>query len=469
MTPFISLIDTIITISTGCGCQQKEFSMTNRLRHYWHLLRESLWFIPGLMLIGSFLLAYGLVEFDANTYWQGQKEFPLLFGIGAEGSRGMLSAIAGSMLTVATLSFSLTLSTIAQVSSQYSPRVLRNFMRDQLNQLVMGYFVGVFSYCLIVLGTIRGTDEQKFVPATAVLVGLVLALGGVVALIFFIHHIAESMQSGTIVQSTTNETLEAIDNLFPSNVGESVGSPEEMKAVQQYIDEATGWHPVIAKRWGYLQHFDTDQLLNWATRHRVIVRIEQRLGNFIAQDDVLFSVRTDVTRPDVSKPDWPEDLLDYVDIGRHRSVEQDVSFGIQQLVDITLKALSSGINDPTTAIMGIDHLGAICERLAKRTFPERLRSDGQHFRVQTQPASFEDFIRLSFDLTRVNAKGDHAVLRRLLRALVLIGNHVNTKARLPVIREQIALLMDQADNTLATSYEKQQVWLLHQELKQEWF
>jgi uncharacterized membrane protein len=421
------------------------------------------------MLVGSFLLAYGLVEFDANTSWKGQQEFPLLFGIGAEGSRGVLSAIAGSMLTVATLSFSLTLSTIAQVSSQYSPRVLRNFMRDHLNQLVMGYFVGVFSYCLIVLGTIRGTDEQKFVPATAVLAGLVLALGGVIALIFFIHHIAESMQSGTIVQSTTNETLEAIENLFPSNVGEPVGSPDELAAAQRYFSENTGWHPVFSSRWGYLQHIDTDQLLDWATQHRVVVRMEQKLGSFIAQDSILFSIRTDATRSDASKPDWPTDLLDYVDIGRHRSVEQDVSFGIQQLVDITLRALSSGINDTTTAIMGIDHLGTICEQLAKRTFPERLRSDGDHFRVQTRPASFEDFIRLSFDLPRVNAKGDHAVLRRLLRALVSIGNHVNTEKRLSVIREQIDLLLDQADKTLATPYEKQQVWLLHQELKQDWF
>jgi uncharacterized membrane protein len=119
--------------------------------------------------------------------------------------------------------------------------------------------------------------------------------------------------------------------------------------------------------------------------------------------------------------------------------------------------------------MGIDHLGTICEQLAKRAFPERLRSDGDHFRVQTQPASFEDFIRLAFDLARVNAKGDHAVLCRLLRALVLIGNHVNTEQRLPVIRDQIDLLMDQTDKTLATPYEKQQVWLVYQELKQNWF
>ena len=193
--------------------------------------------IAGIALVragpdGPFLfgLAYGLVEFDATTSWHGAKRFPLLFASGADGARGMLSAISGSMLTVAALAFSLTLSTISQVSSQYSPRVLRNFMRDRVNQVVMGYFVGVFAYCLIVLGTIRGTDEVKFVPSTAVLVGLLLALGGVAALIFFIHHIAESLQTGTIVQHIFHETGKAITELFPDQFGEPIDDPKKAEA-----------------------------------------------------------------------------------------------------------------------------------------------------------------------------------------------------------------------------------------------
>lgn len=186
--------------------------MTTHLHQYWQQLRESLWFVPGLLALTSFGLAHGLVEFDAHSSWHGEKQFSLLFGTGAEGARAMLGAIAGSMLTVATLASSLTLSTISQVSNQYSPRVLCNFMRDRVNQLVMGYFVGVFAYCLIVLGTIRDTDEVKFVPSTAVLAGLILALGGVAALIFFIHHSAESIQTGTIVQHIFRETQKTIAN-----------------------------------------------------------------------------------------------------------------------------------------------------------------------------------------------------------------------------------------------------------------
>lgn len=442
--------------------------MPTRFRQYWQQLQESLWFVPALMVLASFGLAYGLVTFDAHTSWHGEKRFPLLFASGADGARGMLSAISGSMLTVATLAFSLTLSTISQVSSQYSPRVLRNFMRDRINQLVMGYFVGVFAYCLIVLGTIRGTDEVKFVPSTAVLAGLLLALGGVAALIFFIHHIAESLQTGTIVQHVFHETGKAIANLFPDRFGEPIDDPIKAKAALQYADEQTGWHSVKTNQSGYLQRINTEGLLQWATTNRVVLRIEKEMGAFVGEGTVLFSVRSGMERADPEAADWPDSLMDYVSIGRHRNVEQDVAFGIQQLVDITLKALSPGINDTTTAIMAVDYLGAVCEQLAQREFPARLRSDGQHLRILVRSATFEDYIRLAFDLPRINAKGNHAVLRRLLRALALVNEAVCSQERKLILRQQADLLVHYAAQTLSTDYEKEQVDDLYEKLLKTW-
>ncbi|GAB3690661.1 DUF2254 domain-containing protein [Spirosoma flavus] len=442
--------------------------MSTRLRQYWQQLQESLWFVPALMVLASFGLAYGLVAFDAHTSWHGEKRFPLLFASGADGARGMLSAISGSMLTVATLAFSLTLSTISQVSSQYSPRVLRNFMRDRFNQLVMGYFVGVFAYCLIVLGTIRGNDEVKFVPSTAVLGGLLLALGGVAALIFFIHHIAESLQTGTIVQRIYHETGKAIAELFPDRLGEPIDDPLQAEAALRYTDEQTGWHAVTTNQSGYLQLINIQGLLKWATRHRVVVRIEKEMGAFVGQGTVLFRVRSGMERADPKEADWPDDLMDYVSIGRHRNVEQDVGFGIQQLVDIILKALSPGINDTTTAIMAVDYLGALSEQLSRREFPARLRSDGRHLRVLVRSATFEDYIRLAFDLPRINAKGNHAVLRRLLRSLALVNEAVCHAERKLILRQQADLLLHYADQTLSTDYEKEQVQELYTKLLKSW-
>lgn len=431
--------------------------MNNRLGHYWQQLRESLWFVPGVLVLLSFGLAYGLVEFDTNTAWKGKKQFPLLFGNGAEGARGMLTAIAGSMLTVAALIFSLTLSTITQVSSQYSPRVLRNFMSDRLNQFIMGYFVSVFAYCLIVLGTIRGSDEGQFVPATAVVVGLILALGGVAALIVFIHHIAESLQTGTIVTHIFHETGKAIDNLFPATVGESLPDSNYDENDLRLATEPTGWWTVRAGQVGYLQRIDTDGLLQWATRHELIVRQEKEVGSFLGEGTVVFSVRSDNKRSEPIKADWPTDLMTYITVGKHRSIDQDASFGIQQLVDIALKALSPGINDTTTAIMTIDFLGAIGEQLAGRVFPSRLRSDGNGLRLIVATRSFDQFIQLAFDLPRINAKGNHAVLLRLIQALALTARATSSADRQPVLREQATLLLAWANQTLESDYEKKTV------------
>ena len=442
--------------------------MNTRFRHYWLQLQESLWFVPGLMVITAMGLAGGLVEFDANTSWNGTKRYPLLFGVGVEGSRGMLTAIAGSMLTVAALAFSLTLTTITQVSNQYSPRVLRNFMADRINQVVMGYFVAVFTYCLIVLGTIRGTDENKFVPGTAVLVGLALALGGVAALILFIHHIAESLQTGTIVRHIHAETIEAITNFFPDRFGDPIDDPQEAKRALAYAREEAGWHSVTTNHTGYLQRINTEGLLSWAVKHKVVLRIERDMGAFVGENSVIFSVRSGMERPDPDEADWPNDLIKYVSIGRNRNIGQDVSFGIQQLVDIALKALSPGINDTTTAIMAVDYLGAILAQLAHREFPARLRSDGKNLRILVLSADFDSYVRLAFDLVRVNAKGNHAVLRRLIRALALVGCNVINDDRKAIIRKQALLIVARAEETLATDYEKQGVRSLYDAMKEKW-
>lgn len=437
-------------------------------QQYWQKLRESLWFVPGLIVLGACGVAYGVIEFDARTSFDGDKQFPLLFGAGAEGSRGMLTAIAGSMLTVAALVFSLTLSSISQVSSQYSPRVLRNFMSDRGNQVVMGYFVGVFTYCLIVLGTIRGTDEQRFVPSTAVLLGLVFALGGVVALIYFIHHIAESLQTGTILQRISEETLQAMNRMFPEELGEPAELPESEALLSAFSENAATWRPVRTSQAGYVQRIDGPALLEWATQHNALLRIEQAIGAFVGEQTLLFQVQPDSAAASPLSAKALKELPSYLVIGRHRNTEQDVAFGIQQLVDIALRSLSPGINDTTTAIMAIDYLGLTSQRLASRSFPSRLRSDGEQLRVLTTALVFPGYLRLLFDLVRLNAKGNHAVFRRLLRALALTAEAAHSEERKSAVHTQATLLLSYAEQTLATEDEKRSVRALYAELLHFW-
>lgn len=436
--------------------------MPARLRQFWQALRESLWFVPSLFILASIGLALALVWFDSYSDWKGEEQFPLLFGAGAEGSRGMLTAIASSMLTVAGLTFTLTLSALSQASSQYSPRVLRNFMRDRFNQVIMGYFVGAFTYCLLVLRTIRGTDEVRFVPSISVLVGLVLALGGVVALILFIHHIAESLQVGTLVRTISRETNQAIRKLFP----EVLGDPVEPAVRRQFLHDwaaSVTWQSVASPKSGYLQEITAKEVLDWATRHDAVVRLESGIGEFVVAGTTLLRLHGKTP----FKEAQIKDLTDQISIGKHRTSSQDVGFGIQQLVDIALKALSPGINDTTTAIMAVDYLGVILSTLAGREFPAAERTDGERLRVLVKAPDFDGYVRLGFDLVRINSKGNHALLRRLLRALADVAEPAKP-ARRAILREQAELILEQAENTLESTYEKQQVRALFRELAPQW-
>ena len=171
------------------------------------------------------------------------ERWPRLFGAGAEGSRGLLAAIASSMITVAGVTFSITIVALALASSQYTSRILRNFMRDRTNQTVLGVFVGVFAYCLVVLRTIRGGDEGAFVPALAVLGALLLAFVAIGFLIFFIHHIAASIQATSIIAAVAGETFEAVDRLFPTEVGDAASNALRLDRDSDLSRQRLGHHP----------------------------------------------------------------------------------------------------------------------------------------------------------------------------------------------------------------------------------
>ena len=194
--------------------------MITRLHHWWQKMRSSFWFVPAVIVLGAVGLAAVLIGVDATVELHVVRSWPLLFGAGAAGSRGLLTAVASSMITVAGVVFSITIVALSLTSSQYTSRVLRNFMRDRVNQVVLGVFVGIFAYCLVVLRTIRGGDEGKFVPSLAVLVGLILAFVGIAFLIYFIHHISMSIQASNIIAAAAQETIAAVDHLFPKELGE---------------------------------------------------------------------------------------------------------------------------------------------------------------------------------------------------------------------------------------------------------
>jgi len=226
-------------------------------------------------------------------------------------------------------------------------------MSDRGTQVVLGIFAGIFTYCVIVLRSIRGGDESEFVPSISVAFSVVLAIGGIATLIFFIHYIATSIQASSIIAAVTDETLKAVERLFPGRLGH--GPMNDDAPPDWHTLPERNWQTVMARRNGYLQSVDQEELLRLARKHKTLVRMERGIGEFVVQDTPLASLALE-SPPD---PEIIAELRAAYSIDRFRTVEQDCAFGIRQLVDMALRALSPGVNDTTTAVMCVDYLSAI--------------------------------------------------------------------------------------------------------------
>lgn len=419
-----------------------------RLQKLWDDLRSSLWFVPAMIVAGAVVLAVGLIEVEAfSNREQLAGRWPLLFGAGAEGSRGLLSTIAGSMMTVAGVTFSITVVALTLASSQYTSRILRNFVRDRANQAVLGVFVGVFAYCVIVLRTIRSGEEGAFVPGVAVLGALVLAFVAIGFLIFFIHHITASLQAASIIDSVATETLEAVDRLFPARLGEAAAG---LAGEQQELAHAPGtWAAVPATKTGYVQGIDADALFELANDRDVIIRMERGIGEFVIETCRLASVSG--TPPD---DETIRKLNAAFSVDRYRTVHQDTGYGIQQIVDVALKALSPGINDTTTAINCVDYLGAILARLVTRRIESPSRSEGGQLRVINRAPTFPGLLAQAFDQIRQNAEGNVAVLTRLLQVLATLADRTADEDRRRALRQQADLVVETAERSVPLAHDR---------------
>lgn len=419
-----------------------------KLRQFVINLRSSFWFVPSLTLLGSIILAVTLIEADTAGSDRWLAQWPRLFGVGAEGSRQMLSTLAGSMISVLGVTFSMTLVALTLASSQYTSRILRIFMSSKVTQFTLGIFSGTFAYCLIVLRTIRSSGNAEFIPGLAVFFAFILALGSVGVLIFFIHHIASSIQASSIIASVAQETNSAIDRLFP---GEKEPEPEEKVDEEQFLhilNEMTWW-AVPAEESGYIQSVDSEALLRFAGDKKTILRMEHGIGDFVVHKTALASLALEEA-PD---KETVAAVNAAYSISIHRTVDQDPAFGVRQIEDIALKALSPGVNDTSTAVMCIDHLTAILAHLAGRQLPPtRISQDGELRVIRIVP-TFESLLADSFDQVRRSAAGNVAVMARIISALDSIASLIDSPSRRQALYEQMQWIAELAERTIDSPHD----------------
>lgn len=396
-----------------------------RLRASWDYLRGTYWAVPSAMSVAAVLLSIGMIQLDQAATSRLLDRLSWVYTGGPEGARAVLSTIAASMITVAGVTFSITIVALTLASQQFGPRLLRNFLRDFGNQVVLGTFVSTFLYCLLVLRTVRGTDNGGFVPQLAVTAGVALAMLSLGVLIFFIHHVATSIQASRIIANVAEDLEGAIDRLFPEAIGKDAASADGPRASADGARKADGARTVIARTTGYVQTIDADGLMSLAREHDLMVRVHARPGSFVRRGGVLLTV---APAPGQVHPN-DKSFQDLFIIGSDRTGTQDVTFFIDQLVELAVRALSPGINDPGTARLCIDRLEHALCHLAGRHIPSTERYDDEgRLRVLACPLTFPDVVESAIDEIARYGRSSVSVTCRLLEAVRDVGSCVRREA-----------------------------------------
>lgn len=401
--------------------------------------RTSFWFVPSLMVLASMLLAVVTVAIDVLFISRFELSIPLIYKMDIEAIRALLAMIAGAMITVTSIAFSITIVALTLASSQFGPRLLRNFMMDMGTQVVLGSFISNFLFCILVFCAISFQAPYTFKPGLTVIIAVVMTCISVGVLIYFIHHVAKSIQVDVVIDDVYQELENSIENLFPviQEQQESVTSSHLIDAgfrARSYQINA------FSKCSGYVQTIDLKALLMIATKNEVLIECRFKPGEFVVKDAIIAFVHSDMLIDKVVI----KEISNLIVLGACRTPVQDPEFAIHQLVEVALRALSPGINDPYTAITCIDKLNSVLCGLTKRIFPEKRHFDqAGMLRLINRVLTFEYIARAAFDQIRQQANDNMAVTIRLLESLHELMIFSNNDEQKKFVTKQTKMIEEQ--------------------------
>ncbi len=435
--------------------------MFQRLHAFVDSIRSSLWFWPVLMTSMAVALAQAAILLDQSG-WIGRQQHlarvtdafgaTWLFGAGADGARSLLATIAGSMITIAATVFSITIVALSLAAGQLGPRLLRTFMRDRGTQLSLGMFIATFAFCIVVLGVVNAGGGVPFVPKASVTAALALALASLGVLIYFIHHVATTIQAPEVIAVVGDELEQAIEALFPQQVGADV--PDDAQARTLPVMTAATGAVVRACASGYVLHVDAEALVELATRADVVIGLERRPGDHVIAGTAMARIWPQAQCTDT----LCEQLQATIGIGAVRTPVQDVKFLINQLVEIAQRAMSPGINDPSTAEACIDRLGNALGQLAQRRTPSPVRFDasGKPRLVVARADTFKSLLDATFDPIRNYSASSLQVSVRLALLLADLAQLVDDDEQRQALLEQ-ALMIQRGAQDLHEIRDRQRV------------
>jgi uncharacterized membrane protein len=340
--------------------------------------------LPVVLTVGSGLLGLALPALDRGL----SPSVPWLFQGGPDGARALLSTIATAMISVTGLVFSITMVVLQLASSQFTPRVLGSFLDSRVTQATLGVFAGTFVYALTILRAVRGASDgiEDFVPQTSVTAAFLFVLASVGWFLAFIQHITSSIRVSEVVFSTADATRAVVRRMFPE---EPPSEPDEHGPARPHRRTVT-----VGDRHGHLRDVDLEGLVRHAAEHDVVVELLTGVGTFLPEDSALAVLHA--TAPDVLTDELEEDVRRAVRLTKERRVDQDPAFGLRKLVDVAERALSPGVNDPTTASQVVDAEHRVLRVAVRRHDPPaRLCDDDGIVRVVHRPETVAQLLELA--------------------------------------------------------------------------
>ncbi len=393
------------------------------------VLRTNLWLVPAVEVLVAALLFVGTYALDRASY-DGVFQIPgWAISGSADAARQILTAVAAAIITVVGVVFSIVIVALTLTSTQFGPRMLRNFIRDRGTQLTLGTFVATFVYAVLTLGSVGQGDHGDFVPHISITVTLVLMVADLAVLIYFLHHIAIQIQLPQVIASIARDLASAIE----LQAGDPTVGADASYAALLIADMDGPGGDVAAPRSGYLQYIQHRTLVRIATEKDAVIHVRYRPGHFLVQGHSYATV-------------WPASAADQVArelarahvTGPYRTLAQDVSFGLDQLVEIGIRALSPAVNDTFTALTCIDWIGDSLCKVTGRWQPTRVYRDAAGtVRLIATQTDYQRLVQRAFEKVRQAGRGMPAVMIRQLDALAKIMERA-------VAPDDCAVLLDQA-------------------------
>jgi uncharacterized membrane protein len=415
-----------------------------KLLFFYKELIATFWFIPVLIIGLSVILSVGLVSLD-NFIDVSQKGWFQFFLVNSSDSaRSILSTISAAMIGVAGTVFSVTLVALTLASSQFGPRLIKNFMYVRLNQIVLGSYIATYLYCLLVLMAVKDGSNYTFIPSISILVAIIAAIANIILLIIFIHQIAVSIQADKVIADISDFISHQIKTLFPEKMEEedSENDTVNVSAAQAKFKESK---PIRSPESGYLQYVDNESLIEFITEQDAFFKLYFRPGSYLVKGMEIGEI--------YSNTPWEKETFEKIDkhfvIGKTKTSQQDLEFSVHQMVEIASRALSSGINDPYTAIACIDNLTTTMSNLAQVKFHSKCKYDEEgKLRIVADVLDFEGVLDAAFNQIRQFSEGSTAVIIRLMEAMITIHGFTVKASHKKALKKHAQMVLNVGKQTI---------------------